>query len=735
MALFLYRLGRMTFLHRRLVLGLWVLILVGSSMAAATLAGPTSTSFSIPGTEAQAAIDMLQARFPAAAATGASARVVFAAPEGGSLADPANAAKVGAVLASLRAAPDVAVVSDPFTTGTVSPDGRVAFAQAIYTVPAIELTKADRDALMAAAAAGRASGLTVEVGGSALQAIPERGASEAIGILIAAVVLFITFGSFIAAGLPLVTALVGIGIGVGLITAATGFVSLSATTSILAVMIGLAVSIDYALFILSRFRSELAGDADLDPFEAIGRAVGTAGSAVFFAGLTVVIALTGLSLVGIPILTEMGVAAAVTVAVAVLVALTLLPALIGFAGLRVLGRRIERRAKDSAEPERRTIWLRWPTFISRRPLLVLVAAVGLLGVIAIPALDLRLGLPDDSVAGPSTTQRKAYDLLAAGFGAGFNGPLTVVLDATGISDATTAAQAVAGDITALDDVLFVAPAVFNATGDTAILNVIPRSAPSSAETVRLVAAIRAAAPTIQAQTGISVGVTGQTAITIDISRKMGDALLPYLLVVVGLAFLLLTLVFRSLLVPLTATLGFLLSVLATFGAVVAVFQWGWFGGLIGVEQPSAIVSMLPLFMIGVVFGLAMDYQVFLVTRMREEHVHGLDAVKAVILGFTHGAPVVTSAAIIMMGVFGGFILGADAFVKSIGFAFAVAVFFDAFVVRMTIVPAVLVLLRERAWWLPAWLDRLLPNVDVEGAQLEHRIATREAALAEDVAPA
>jgi len=310
-----------------------------------------------------------------------------------------------------------------------------------------------------------------------------------------------------------------------------------------------------------------------------------------------------------------------------------------------------------------------------------------------------------------------------------------VLDATGISDATTAAQAVAGDITALDDVLFVAPAVFNATGDTAILNVIPRSAPSSAETVRLVAAIRAAAPTIQAQTGISVGVTGQTAITIDISRKMGDALLPYLLVVVGLAFLLLTLVFRSLLVPLTATLGFLLSVLATFGAVVAVFQWGWFGGLIGVEQPSAIVSMLPLFMIGVVFGLAMDYQVFLVTRMREEHVHGLDAVKAVILGFTHGAPVVTSAAIIMMGVFGGFILGADAFVKSIGFAFAVAVFFDAFVVRMTIVPAVLVLLRERAWWLPAWLDRLLPNVDVEGAQLEHRIATREAALAEDVAPA
>jgi putative drug exporter of the RND superfamily len=735
MALFLYRVGRMAFQHRRLVLGLWVLILVGASLAAATLKGPTSTSFSIPGTEAQTAIDTLQARFPAADATGASARVVFAAPEGGSLTDPANAAKVGDVLATLRAAPKVAFVSDPFTTGTVSPDGRVAFAQATYSVPSIELTEADRDTLKAAAAAGRTSGLTVEIGGNALQAIPEQGASEAIGILIAAIVLLITFGSFIAAGLPLVTALVGIGTGVGLITAATGFVQLSATTSILAVMIGLAVSIDYALFILSRFRSELADDADLDPFEAIGRAVGTAGSAVFFAGLTVVIALTGLSVVGIPILTEMGVAAAVTVAVAVMVAETLLPALIGFAGLRVLGRRIQRRTKGSDEPERRTVWLRWPTFISRHPLPVLLAAVGFLVVIALPAIDLRLGLPDDSVAGPSTTQRKAYDLLAAGFGPGFNGPLTVVLDASGVSDAGTAAQTVASDITALDDVVFVAPAVFNQAGDTAILNVIPKSAPSSPETVRLVADIRAAAPSVKAATGIAIGVTGQTAIFIDISRKLGDALLPYLLVVVGLAFLLLTLVFRSLLVPLTATLGFLLSVLATFGAVVAVFQWGWFAGPLGVEQPSAIVSLLPLFMIGVVFGLAMDYQVFLVTRMREEHVHGLDAVRSVILGFTHGAPVVTAAAIIMMGVFGGFILGADAFIKSIGFAFAVAVFFDAFVVRMTIMPAVLVLLRERAWWLPAWLDRLLPNVDVEGASLEHRVAARQASLAEDVATA
>ena len=735
MALYLYRLGQAAFRHRRLVLGLWVLILVGASVGAATLKGPSSTSFSIPGTEAQQAIDTLQARFPAANAEGATARVVFAAPEGGSLTDPANAAKVSGVLTAIEALPNVAVVTDPFKTGTVSPDGRVALAQVAYTVPVTGMKDADREALLDAVAAGRASGITVEVGGPALQPIPEQGASEAIGIAIAAVVLFITFGSFVAAGLPLLTAVFGIGTGVGLITAASGFVSLSATTSILAVMIGLAVSIDYALFILSRFRSELAEDADLDPLEAIGRAVGTAGSAVFFAGLTVIIALTGLAVVGIPLLTEMGVAAAVTVALAVLVALTLMPALIGFAGLRVLGRRLERRARGSVEPERKTVWLRWPTFISRRPLLVLISAVTLLVLIALPALDLRLGLPDDGVAGQSTTQRKAYDLLAAGFGPGFNGPLTVVLDASGVADPATAAKAAASEIAALGDVLLVAPPVTNPAGDTAILNVIPKSAPSSAETVRLVNDIRDAAPAIKAETGVTVGVTGQTAIIIDISQKLGDALLPYLLVVVGLAFLVLTLVFRSLLVPLTATLGFLLSVLATLGAVVAVFQWGWFGPVFGVEQPSAIVSLLPLFMVGVVFGLAMDYQVFLVTRMREEHVHGLDAIRAVIVGFTHGAPVVTAAATIMIGVFGGFILGSDAFVKSIGFAFAVAVFFDAFVVRMTIMPAVLVLLRERAWWLPSWLDRVLPDMDVEGSSLGHRVAERERVLAEEPATA
>ena len=734
MATYLFRLGRAAFIHRRLVLAIWLALLIGSSVAAATLSGPTSSSFSIPGTEAQQAIDKLQERFPAAAATGATARVVFGAPAGGTLTDPANQAKVEAVVAQLAFAPKVAFVADPYKTGSVNPDGSVAFATVTYTVTQVDITQADRDALAAAAQAGRAAGLTVEMGGSALQPPIEQGAAEIIGVGVAAVVLFITFGSFIAAGLPLVTGLIGIGIGVGLITTATGFISLSATTSILALMIGLAVSIDYALFIVSRYRAELIENEGLPGEEAAGRAVATSGSAVVFAGLTVVIALSGLGVVGIPILTEMGLAAALTVAIAVIVAITLLPALVGFAGKRILGRGHKPTTELAVEIKQETRWRRWPRFVARRPVVMLVAAVALLGVIALPALDLRLGLPDDSVAGPTTTERKAYDLLGRGFGDGFNGPLTLVVDAAGIADPAAAAGTIAQSISTFKDVLVVTPPTFNAAGDTAILNVIPKSGPSSPDTVQLVADIRAAAAGIHTQTGATISVTGQTAIVIDISRKLGDALLPYLLVVVGLAFLLLTLVFRSLLIPLTATLGFLLSVVATFGAVVAVFQWGWFAWLFGVAQPSAIISLLPVFMIGVVFGLAMDYQVFLVTRMREEHVHGLTAQEAVVVGFGHGARVVAAAAVIMMGVFGGFILGADALIKSIGFAFAIAVFFDAFVVRMTIVPAVLTLLGERAWWLPRWLDRLLPNVDIEGAKLAHRIEAASAATATDVAP-
>jgi RND superfamily putative drug exporter len=360
---------------------------------------------------------------------------------------------------------------------------------------------------------------------------------------------------------------------------------------------------------------------------------------------------------------------------------------------------------------------RWASFVVRRPAAVLILSVLGLGAIALPASQLQLGLPDDSSQPTSTTQRRAYDLLAEGFGPGFNGPLMIVVDAKNSDAPKAAATTVTDKIKTLDDVVSVSPAVFNKAGDTATITVVPDSKPSSVTTEDLVHSIRGEGAGIKADTDAQVLVTGTTAMNIDFSQKLNDALIPYLALVVGLAFLLLIVVFRSILVPLKAALGFLLSVLASLGAVVAVFQWGWLSGLIGVEETGPIMSMMPIFLVGVVFGLAMDYEVFLVTRMREAYVHGEKPSQAVVTGFKHGARVVTAAAVIMMAVFAGFITSSESMVKMIGFGLAVAVFFDAFVVRMAIVPAVLALLGKKAWWLPQWLNRILPNVDVEGEGL------------------
>jgi RND superfamily putative drug exporter len=477
------------------------------------------------------------------------------------------------------------------------------------------------------------------------------------------------------------------------------------------------VAIDYALFIVSRYRQELSDGRE--PQDAAGRAVGTAGSAVVFAGLTVIIALAALSVVGIPFLAQMGLAAAGTVAISVLIALTLLPALLGFAGTRVQGRKARRQptAATGPSPATPSFGTRWALLVARRPVAALLFAVVGLGVVALPAMDLRLGLPNDGTEATDTTQRKAYDLLSTGFGAGFNAPLTVVVDAAP-GAAKALADPVVEKITGLRDVDTASVGAVNQAGDTAVLTVIPKSGPSDPATGDLVQAIRQLDGTVP---GAAIAVTGLTAVDIDISSKLAASLIPYLAVVVGLAFILLTLVFRSLLVPLKATLGFLLSVAATFGAVVAVFQWGWVAGLLGVEQTGPIISFLPIILIGIVFGLAMDYQVFLVSRMREDYVHGAEARTAVITGFGHGARVVTAAAIIMFSVFAGFLLAPDAIIKSIGFALALAVLFDAIVVRMIIVPAVMTLLGSAAWWLPGWLDRILPNIDIEGEQLRHRL--------------
>ncbi|MFF9558167.1 MMPL family transporter [Streptomyces albus] len=728
MATFLSRLGRLAFRRRGIVVLLWVALLAIAGAGAAAAPPAASTSFAIPGTEAQKAFDLLDQRFPGADAEGATARVVFKAPHGEKITDPDNKARIAKAVTGLKSGSDqVARVVDPFTGKAVSKDLTTAYVSVSYKVGAMELTDDTREALEHTGEQARHGGMTVEIGGDALSTIPETGAGEIIGVAVAAVVLVITFGSLVAAGLPLLTALVGVGIGVSTITALAGVLDLGSTTSILAMMIGLAVGIDYALFVVSRYRSELAEGRERE--EAAGRAVGTAGSAVVFAGLTVIIALVGLAVVNIPMLTKMGIAAAGTVAVAVLVALTLIPALLGFAGKRVMGRRARKTAAagaaQAADAEAQTgpaggkepAGTRWARFVQRRPVAVLLAGVVGLGVIALPAASLELGLPDDGAKPTSTTQRKAYDLLSEGFGPGFNGPLMTVVDAQGSDDAKAAVDHTVRELSRLDGIAVMAPPTFNKAGDTAVVTVVPDSKPSSARTEELVHDIRDTGAALQAKTGADVLVTGSTAMNIDVSQKLNDALLPYLALVVGLAFLLLMVVFRSVLVPLKAALGFLLSVVAALGAVVAVFQWGWLGGLFGVEQTGPVMSMMPIFMVGVVFGLAMDYEVFLVTRMREAYAHGETPHEAVVTGFRHGARVVTAAAVIMIAVFAGFIGSSDSMVKMIGFGLAVAVLFDAFVVRMALVPAVLGLLGHRAWWLPRRLARLLPTVDVEGERL------------------
>ncbi|TDT36193.1 RND superfamily putative drug exporter [Streptomyces sp. BK208] len=730
MATLLYKLGRFAFRRRGVVVLLWLLALGGAAFAASTAPAPPADTFSMPGTESQRAFDLLKEKFPAASADGASARVVVRAPEGGKISDTGPRKEVAALVADLSEAPEVVRVSDPFAGGAVSEDGTTAYAVVTYDVAAAEVSDRAHDALLRAAADARAEGLTVEMGGDAVpvdQAL--GGTAELIGIGVSAVILVLTFGSLVAAGMPLITALIGVGIGISAIGALGSTLGLSSTTTTLAMMIGLAVGIDYALFIVSRYRAEMAEGRDRG--EAAGRAVGTAGSAVVFAGLTVIVALAGLAVVNVPILTKMGLTAAGTVAIAVLVAVTLVPALLGFAPYRVLPRRERKRiagkrlsARQRRKNEKRAarqrpnLGARWAGLVLRRPAAVLLLGVLGLGVIAAPATRLELGLPGEGTMAPDTTQRKAYDMLSESFGPGFNGPLLVTVEA---EDAKAVAEDVAGELSGRPGVAQVGAPTPNEAGDTAIVNVVPETGPTEGTTEELVKTLRGDLHDFGRADGVEVLVSGQTAMFIDFSRTLNDALVPYLALVVGLAFVLLILVFRSLLVPLKAALGFLLSVSAALGVVVVIFQWGWFADIVGVDQPGPIMSTMPIFMIGVVFGLAMDYEVFLVTRMREAYVHGESTHQAVVTGFRYSGRVVAAAALIMTSVFSGFVMEDNDFVRMVGLGLALAVLFDAFVVRMAVIPALFALFGDRAWWLPKWLDRVLPDMDVEGGKLARRL--------------
>ncbi|MEU3095287.1 MMPL family transporter [Streptomyces sp. NPDC006967] len=711
MATLLYRLGRFSFRRRGRIAAVWLLLLTLLGVGAATLMSPTSDKFSMPGTESQRALDDLDRQFPQAG--GATGTIVVVAPQGAKL-DPAAVAPVVREAAGIDG---VTGAMDPFRTGAVSQDGRYALIQVQFDKAVDEVTDEQKSAYEAVGA--DTEGLRIEHGGEVMGGEVEIGSTEALGVLVAAVVLVVTFGSLVAAGMTLLNALIGVAVGMAGLFSLTSVIELTSTAPILALMLGLAVGIDYSLFITSRYRQYLAEGHQ--PEEAAGRATGTAGSAVVFAGATVVIALAGLSVVGIPFLGVMGLAAAGTVAVAVLVALTLLPAFLSFAGKKILPRK-QRRASGTGEEKSTAaegFGFTWGRLVTKLRVPLLVVGILGLGALTLPAQDMRMALPDAGTAAEGSPAREAHDLTSEGFGEGFNGRLVAVVNGADAQSTGTAAEKATALIKDTDGILTVAPPQLNEQGTTALLAIIPEAGPTAVATEDAVHEIRDRVTDIE---GADIALTGATALGIDVSEKLADALPVYLLLVVGLSILLLMLVFRSFLVPLKAALGFLLTVGATFGITVAIFQEGHLAGQVGVDTPGPLVSFLPILLIGILFGLAMDYEVFLVSRMREDFVHGADPQAATVSGMGHNARVVTAAALIMNSVFGGFVLMDDPIIKSIGFALAVGVVIDAFVVRMTLVPAVMSLLGRAAWWLPRSVDGVLPDLDIEGEKLNPRPA-------------
>lgn len=770
MASFLYRIGRSAYLFRWRFIAAWMLLIVGVGTAAATLTQQTSTTFSIPGLESIETQEEMQERFAGAGSQldAPTGTVVIGAPEGSTLTDPAVSEDVDAFLADLQGldflagtdalvSPVIAaeglseqltaakaeqgiaekqIAADIAALSPLSPDESTGTVEVRFDAEStMDVQAEDREAF-AEVVAEHEGDLTIAYSGNAFQMSEISAVGEIIGIAVAAVILLVTFGSLIAAGMPLLTGVIGVGIGIGGIFAATAFTdTINTMTPTLASMIGLAVGIDYALFIVSRFRTELVkhiGGNDLEPAELAeklkaidahkrahlaGLAVGKAGSAVVFAGLTVLIALAALSIINIPFLTAMALSAAATVAIAVLVAITLLPAILGAVGTKLFAARIKGVKAPDPEDEKPTMGLAWVRRIRARPVLFAGAGVLLLLLLAIPAAQLRLAMPSDGTMAPDTPNRMAYDMTEEAFGPGRNAPMIALVDTLQVpEEERPAAWAAAVDqIQAFDGVENAQIIETNEAGDAAQVLITPEYGATDERAASVLEEIRSGAEGFEQETGGTYSVTGVTPIYEDISERLTEVLLPYVGIVLALAFVLLMLVFRSIWVPLIAALGFGLSVAATFGITVAIWQEGWLGII---SDPQPVISFLPIMLIGIVFGLAMDYQVFLVSRMREGWVHGKTAHNAVANGFKHGARVVTAAALIMISVFAAFMLIDEQFIKVMGFALAVAVLFDAFIVRMTIIPAVMFLLGERAWGLPRWLDKILPTVDVEGSALE-----------------
>jgi putative drug exporter of the RND superfamily len=724
-ATLLYRLGRFSFRHPWRMIAVWLILMIGILGGGVALGGKTNDSFAIPGTESQNAIDRLEAVFPSAA--GASAQIVVTVPTGASVENQPYRSAIDELVTKAAKVSGVDNASSPFgkyASDAVSANKTAAIVQVQFTHQQSDVTPKSLADLKSLSSIATDAGMKIGYGGSVYQDTSVTiSPTEGIGVIFAGIVLFIAFGSLLAAGMPLLTAIVGIGVTIGGVLAASKFLVIGSSTPLLALMIGLAVGIDYGLFILSRHRNQLAKGMTVE--ESAATAVATAGSAVVFAGGTVIIALLGLLVVGIPFLSAMGVAAAAGVLVAIFASTTLLPALLGLAGRRLIpkpGSRAFLRANAEEGKTRKALGERWVTRVIKRPVIAVVAVVGLLGIVAIPAFSLELALPSGASEPVGSTTRTSYDMIEKGFGPGRNGPLIVLVDITQTTAIMPDLTAIRAELAKLPDVDYVSQGLPNATLDTAILQVIPSSAPTSPKTTALVNQIRALSKTVDKKWNTPLEVTGATAVQIDISQRLNSALLPFGLIVVGLSILLLMMVFRSVFVPIKAAIGFLLSVFTSFGVVVAIFQWGWFSDALGVI-PGPILSFLPILLMAVLFGLAMDYEVFLVSGMRETFVHTGDAKKAIVKGFSGAARVVTAAALIMFFVFASFIPDGAGIIKAMAVGLAVGILADAFLVRMTLVPAAMALLGTAAWWMPKWLGRILPNVDIEGEKLrEHRDA-------------
>ena len=595
---------------------------------------------------------------------------------------------------------------------TVSKDGTTALGMVQFKESLFNLPDSVKSAVASKLDAAHISGVTINYSSEIANSVSGIiGPGEITGVVIALLVLVLMLRALRPALMPLVSSLIGVGVGVAGAMAFSGVVDMSSVTPVLGVMLGLAVGIDYSLFIINRHRRQVLIGMDLR--ESIGLANGTAGNAVVFAGATVLVALLALNVTGIQFLGVMGTVGAACVLVAVLIAVTLTPALLALLGTRVLGRKARARI-GHAEHQATTVR---PMRTRRAVVSVIVAAVGLL-VVAIPALSMRLGLPDGSAESTSSTQYRAYMIVADKFGAGTNGPLIVTATlpkSVSADDETTTQARIASELMKNSDIVAVAPIGTSDARDFMAFEVVPKDGPSSQSTETLVHDLRAASPLAG---GVAIGVAGQASANIDISQIIASALPIYLAVVIGLSLIIMIIVFRSLLVPVIATGGYVLSLFAAFGGMTAVYQWGWLSAVFGVHDPGPVLSFAPIIVMGVLFGLAMDYQLFLVSGMREAYVHGLSARAAVVSGLRGGRAVVTAAAIIMISVFGGFVFSDLSMVRPLGFGLAAGVLFDAFVVRMLLVPGLMHLFGKAAWWLPKWLDRIVPDVDVEGAALE-----------------